>query len=241
MKTVEIKSPSCLIIKHMKVLIVEDDIRIALPLKEQLEHRNFLVQLSHDGEDAFERAVDGDFDLIILDVMLPTLDGMAVCRKLRQNGCPAAIIMVSARGKSSNKINGLDCGADDYLTKPFEIEELSARIRAVMRRGAGVRLPEISVGDLLLDLKSCVTTFKNQAIDLTPTEYRLLAHFMNNPGRTYSKNELITKLWTADDVLNYDIIKTHIKGLRNKLASAGAPRDIIETVYGLGYRLKPNA
>jgi two-component system response regulator QseB len=224
----------------MKVLIVEDDIRIALPLKEELEHRNYLVQLSHDGEDALKKAISGDFDLIILDVMLPVIDGMTVCRRLRQNGCESAIIMVSARGKSSNKINGLDCGADDYLTKPFELDELTARIRAVMRRGGGSKLPEIALGDLLLDLKSCVTTYRGQPVDLTPTEYRLLAHFLTNPGRTYSKNELISKLWTADDIFNYDIIKTHIKGLRNKLAAAGAPRDIIETVYGLGYRLKSN-
>ncbi len=225
----------------MKVLIIEDDDRIALPLKEDLEQQHNLVQLAYDGEVGLKLALEVYYDLILLDLMLPVIDGMTVCQKLRQAGCTSAIIMITARGKTANKIMGLDCGADDYLAKPFELEELTARIRAVMRRGSESRHPLLTLGDLTLDLNTCVTSYKGQPVDLTPTEYRLLAHFLSNPRRTYSKDDLISRLWNDGEVPSDDVIKTHIKGLRNKLFSVGAPRDVVETVYGMGYRLKTNA
>lgn len=225
----------------MKVLIIEDDDRIALPLKEDLEQQHYLVQLAFDGEIGLKLALEVQYDLILLDLMLPIIDGMTVCRRLRQAGCKSAIVMITARNKTSNKIMGLDCGADDYLAKPFELEELTARIRAVMRRGSESRHPLLTLGDLSLDLNTCVTSYRGQPFDLTPTEYRLLAHFLSNPLRTYSKDELVNRLWNDDEVTSDDVIKTHIKGLRNKLCAVGAPRDIVETVYGMGYRLKNHA
>jgi len=225
----------------MKVLIIEDDDRISLPLKQDLENQHALVQLAYDGEVGLKLGLEINFDLILLDLMLPVIDGMTVCQKLRQAGCKAAIIMITARNKTANKIMGLNCGADDYLAKPFELEELTARIRAVMRRGSESRQPLLTLGDLSLDLNTCVTSYHNKPIELTPTEYRLLAHFLSNPLRTYSKDELVERLWNDDEVTSDNVIKTHIKGLRNKLVSVGAPRDIIETVYGMGYRLKTHA
>jgi DNA-binding response OmpR family regulator len=225
----------------VKVLIIEDDKRIALPLKEELEHQNWLVQLAHDGAAGLKLAEESQFDLILLDLMLPTIEGMAVCRRLRQSGCKSAIIMITSRDGATNKILGLDAGADDYLSKPFELDELTARIRAVMRRGSESRNPSFTCGDLLLDTNSCLTSYKSRPIDLTPTEYRLLVLFLSNPHRTFSKEELLDRLWNPGEISNENVIKTHIKGLRSKLCQGGAPRDFIETVYGLGYRLKLHA
>jgi two-component system response regulator QseB len=199
----------------MKILIIEDDERIAIPLKEDLEHQKYVVELAADGEIGLSMALSGQYELILLDLMLPHIDGMTVCRRLRQAGCKSAVIMITARDRASNMIMGLDSGADDYLVKPFNVEELGARIRAVLRRG------------------------RDANVDLTPTEYRLLAHFLANPHRAYSKQELLSRLWASDDEITNDaVIKTHIKGLRSKLTAVGAPKDIVETVYGIGYRLK---
>lgn len=225
----------------MKILIIEDDERIALPLKEDLEHQNYVVELAHDGQTGLNLSTTHEYDVILLDLMLPGMDGMTVCRKLRQAGCKSAVLMITALERSTNMIMGLDSGADDYLVKPFNVDELAARIRAVLRRGKESRLPVLTFGDLALDPGACTTSFKGTTIDLTPTEYRLLAHFLNNPHRVYSKQELIERLWSGEDEISNDaVIKTHIKGLRSKLDAVGAPRDIVETVYGIGYRLKAN-
>ena len=222
----------------MKFLVVEDDERIALPLKVHLEHLEHSVRLAFDGAVGLQLALENQFDFILLDLMLPEIDGLTVCQKLRNFGCNAAIIMLTARNKTSDKITGLECGADDYLAKPFELDELTARIRAITRRGRDLRRSVLQFEDLELDQNTCLTTYRGQPVNLTPTEYRLLAHFLGNPGRTYSKDELIDRLWNGSSIISYDIIKTHIKGLRSKLAAVGAPREVIETVYGLGYKLK---
>lgn len=222
----------------MKILIVEDDERLALPLKEDLEHQHFTVTLAGDGHLGFQLATQEMFDIILLDVMLPVVDGVTVCQNLRRSGVNSIVIMISARNKTESKIAGLDSGADDYVTKPFEVDELSARIRAVLRRRAETRSPLLTCGELVLDPDSNVVNYCQHILDLTPTEYRLLEHFMRTPGRTYSKEELIDRLWSMDGICTKDVIKTHIKGLRNKLVACGAPRDLILTVYGFGYRLK---
>jgi two-component system, OmpR family, response regulator QseB len=224
----------------MKILIIEDDDRISLPIKQDFERQHNSVTLAFDGEEGLRLGLDDSYDLILLDLMLPKIDGMTVCQRLRRAGSKAAIVMITARNNTANKILGLDCGADDYLAKPFELEELAAHIRAVMRRGNESRQPVLTFGDLSVDLNTCVTSYRDIVIELTPTEFRLLAHFLSNPLRTFSKDELVERLW-CDDAASENVIKNHIKGLRGKLASAGAPRDIVETVYGIGYRLKHNA
>jgi DNA-binding response OmpR family regulator len=222
----------------MKILIVEDDERIAAPIKEELEHHQYLVHTAFDGETGLSLAKEAYYDLVLLDVMLPKLDGLRVCQQLRQQGCKSAIIILTARDQTSNKIMGLDCGADDYLVKPFELDELLARIRAVLRRNSDMREPQLKWRDLVLDPQTTEVRYKNALIKLTPTEFRLLFHFLRNPSRTFTKDELINRLWLPGDEPAYDVIKAHIKGLRNKLEQAGAQRDVIETVYGFGYRLK---
>lgn len=225
----------------MKVLIVEDDERISEPLKEELEHQQFIVNLAYDGQQALRMASDDFYDLILLDIMLPFISGDDLCRKLRQDGCKSAIVMITARDKTKDKISGLDAGADDYIVKPFELDELSARIRAVLRRNSESRDPLLRAGLLTLDPTNCMVCFSEKEIDLTPTEYRLLAHFLRNPKRTFNKDQLIDRLWPPEEMPTEDVVKAHVKGLRNKLSKAGADRDLIETVYGFGYRLKTDA
>lgn len=225
----------------MKVLIIEDDDRISLPIKEDMERQHHFVDLACDGKVGMELGLSVEYDVIVLDLMLPTLDGMTICANLRKNGCGSAIIMITGRRKASDKIQGLDCGADDYLAKPFEIDELMARIRAVLRRGGECRQPVMRLGELLVDTNSHLVKYSSTQLHLTPMEYRILEHFLRNPGRVYTKSELIDKLWPYDQSPTNFVIKTHIKELRKKLLMAGASPNLIETVYGIGYRLRQDA
>ena len=222
---------------YMRILIIEDDDRITSPLKEHFERQHHSVDVASDGQIGLESGLANVHDVIILDIMLPQVDGITVCRKLRETGIKSVIIMTTARWKTTDKIHGLDAGADDYLAKPYELDELTARIRAVMRRGQDSREPILTVGTISLDPNTRIVTFAGNELELTPTEYRLLELFMCNPKRAFSKEEIIEKLWSFDQSPSHHVVKTHIKGLRRKLLDAKAP-DIIETVYGHGYRLK---
>lgn len=224
----------------MKILLVEDDERIAEPIKEVLESQHYLVDTAGDGETAWNLAASWVYDLILLDVMLPRLDGVALCRRLRQSDYRGPILIITARGADQEKVLGLDSGADDYLVKPFGFDELGARIRALLRRNSSERNPNLRCGQLTLDPGACKVTYGDLPVDLTPTEYRLLAHFLRNPNQAFSREALIERLWLSEELPTEDVIKAHIKGLRSKLRSAGAPENIIETVYGFGYRLNNN-
>ncbi len=225
----------------MKILIVEDDQRIALPLKEELQHQKYVVDVAFDGLQGLEMAMVGQYDIILLDLMLPKLNGFAVCKQLRDKGNSCAILMLTARSDKQDKIGGLDCGADDYMTKPFDLDELSARVRALSRRSIAQRTALISCGPLQIDTVSCTVTHHERVIDVTPTEYRLLVHFAHNPTATFKGEELLQKLWSQESGGGKETIKTHIKTLRKKIAVAGVKEEVIETVYGFGYRLKNNA
>lgn len=222
----------------MKILIIEDDERIALPVKEELQHQNYVVDLAFDGVQGLEMAMAGQYDVVLLDLMLPELNGFSICQKLRDGGSESAILMLTARGDKHDKVIGLDAGADDYLTKPFDLDELSARIRALSRRTKSQRKVVIQCGPLQIDTASCLVTFGDKAIELTPTEYRLIVHFARNPGQVFNGEELLDKLWSQDDAPGREAIKTHMKTLRKKFTEAGVEKDVIETVYGFGYRLK---
>lgn len=224
----------------MKVLIIEDDERIALPIKEHLEHQRYLAFIADDGVKGLELARNQEFDLILIDLMLPRMDGLSVCRTLRQEGKDSAIMIISAKEQVAVRIASLDSGADDYMVKPFDIDELSARCRAVLRRNKEPRDPQLRCGHLELDPSTCLVSYHGNKIDLTPTEYRLLAHFMRNPHRIYNKEELLDKLWMCDEPKTSAIIKAHMKGLRKKLVASGAPNDLVTTVHGFGYQLKSN-
>lgn len=221
----------------MRILVVEDDYRIVKPLKEDLEHQKYVVDYALDGEQAWEFCNSEAYDLILLDWMLPKLDGVTLCQKLRQNGYAGKILMLTARGEKLDKIYGLDAGADDYVVKPFDLEELGARIRAHLRRNSQTNTT-LNVGDLKADLKSADIKYKGGKVELTPTEYRLLLTFLRNPGQTFSARDLIEKLWHFEEAPTESVIKSHIKGLRNKLFRAGCPKNAVETVFGFGYRLK---
>lgn len=221
----------------MRILIVEDDNRIAKPLAEDLKHQHHVVDTARDGIEGWEYASSAQFDLILLDLMLPRLDGIALCKRLREAKCNALILMVTARDTTSDKVIGLDAGADDYLIKPFELDELAARIRALSRRIPETRLPILIHGDVQFDPSTCNITYKGKPLSLTHTEYMILECFLRNPMQVLTRSAIIDKLWEFDKLSGKETVKTHITNLRKKFRSAGSPEDLLETVYGVGYRL----
>ncbi|MDJ0731571.1 MAG: response regulator transcription factor [Crocosphaera sp.] len=222
----------------MKILVVEDDETIAIPIEEILDEQNYIVEVASDGQVAWELLDVFKYDVIVLDVMLPKLDGITLCQQLRANGCKTPILMLTARDTTKDKVKGLDAGADDYLIKPFENEELSARIRALLRRGETVIPPVLTWGELCVDPNSCEVSYQQQVLNLSPKEYRLLEFFLRHPRRMFSRSQLLDHLWSMDQIPEEATVKAHISSLRQKLKTAGLESDVIETVYGLGYRLK---
>lgn len=224
----------------MRILIVEDDDRIAKPLAEDLRHQHHVVEIAGDGLEGWEYAQAIAYDLILLDLMLPKLDGISLCKQLRQSQYKALILMLTAKDTTSDKIIGLDAGADDYLVKPFDIEELAARIRALCRRSAETKPPVLTYGKLQLDPASNEVNYDGQVLILTPKEYMILELLMRHCDRVFSRSEILDKLWELDKAITAgeQTIRTHITNLRHKLKEAGMSVDCIETVYGLGYRLR---
>jgi len=222
----------------MKILIVEDDPRIASPLTKDLRHQHHVVDVAQDGVEGWDYASSGDYDLILLDVMLPKLDGISLCQRLRQAHGSALILMLTARDTTQDKVLGLDAGADDYLVKPFTLEELSARIRALARRSREAIQPCLEYGDLSLDPATQSVTFRATPLLLTPKEYVILEYFLRHPRQVVSRSVLLDKLWDFDQSSGEGTIKTHITNLRSKLKGAGSLDPMIHTVYGMGYRLE---
>lgn len=222
----------------MKILIVEDDDRIAKPLAEDLRHQHHVVDLAGDGIEGWEYATAASYDLILLDLMLPKLDGITLCRRLRQSQCNALVLMLTAKDTTSDKIIGLDAGADDYLVKPFELDELAARIRALSRRNRETKPLVLTYENLTLDPQSQIVTYAGNLISLTPKEYTILECFLTHPQRVFTRSDLMDKLWNFEESSGEDTIRTHITNLRKKMRLAGSREDFIETVYGIGYRLR---
>ncbi|GAB1543239.1 hypothetical protein NUACC21_59130 [Scytonema sp. NUACC21] len=222
----------------MRILLIEDDEVLMNILLQSLTKQLYVVCAAEDGQIAWEYAVNVNYDLILMDVELPKLDGITLCQKLRSNGCLTPILLMTAKDASSDRIRGLDAGADDYLIKPLDLEELQARVRALLRRGEVPHTPVLYVGTLRLDPSSCQVTYGGKELVLTPKEYSLLELFMRNPSRVFSRGNIIEHLWTFEDPPQEESVKSHIKGLRQKLKAAGAV-DWIENVYGVGYRLNP--
>ncbi len=221
----------------MKILVVEDDEMINDAIVEYLSDQHYAVEAAYDGKSAWDLLEVFTYDLILLDVMLPEMDGIALCRKLRTKGLDIPILMLTARDTLDNKIEGLDAGADDYLVKPFELGELSARIRALLRRGGATTAPVLTWGQLSLDPSTCEVFFDQKELALSPKEYKLLEFFLRNGRRVFSRAQILEHLWSFEQVPEEATVKAHIRGLRQKLESVGAPSNLIETVYGLGYRL----
>jgi PAS domain S-box-containing protein len=223
----------------MKILVVEDDKLLAQALVGVLKSQNYTVEVANDGRAGWELIEAFDYDLIILDVILPLIDGISLCRQIRSRGLKMPILLLTGCDRIHDKAVGLDAGADDYLVKPFEVEELVARIRALLRRNGSSLEPTLEWGELRLEPISCEVSYGKQPLSLTPKEYGLIELFLRNSRRVFSCNAILEHLWTYEDTPGEEAVRTHIKGLRHKLKAAGAAHNLIETVYGIGYRLKP--
>jgi DNA-binding response OmpR family regulator len=222
----------------VKILLVEDDELVAEVLSKALTTQHYLVDLATDGQAGVELAEAFEYDLILLDLLLPKLDGISFCKQRRQAGDLTPILLLTAQDTSTNKVAGLDAGADDYMVKPFDLHELLARIRALLRRGSSVTMPVLEWGNLRLNPSSCEVRYAEQVLSVTPKEYSLLELFLRNTQRIFSQSALLDHLWSFEESPLENTVRAHIKSLRQKLKKAGAAADLIETVYGLGYRLK---
>jgi DNA-binding response OmpR family regulator len=222
----------------MKILIIEDDSRIAKIIAEELKHQCYTVDIARDGLEGLNYAEAVDYDLILLDIMLPKLDGINLCKKLRASASQAFILMLTAKDTTQDMVIGLDAGADDYLVKPFELDVLSARIRALSRRVPELRPTLIDYENLSLNPLNCEVFYRQNLLSLTPKEYMILEYFLRNPTRVLTRTMILNKLWGIDQSSGEETVRTHINNLRKKLKLAGCMQELIETIYGVGYRLK---
>lgn len=221
----------------MRILLIEDDIAISRLLKEGLEDESYAVDVAHDGSEGYRTAVADDYDVIILDIMLPEMDGYEVCRALRKDGNKTSILMLTARDAERNIVEGLDTGADDYLAKPFSFDVLLARIRALLRR-PNEKLEEIlQVGDLKLDPSLKKVTRASQEINLTAKEYGVLEYLMRNKGKVLSKEQIISHVWDFDADVLPNNVELFIMFLRRKIDKPFKSK-LIHTVSGFGYKLE---
>lgn len=222
----------------MKILLVEDDELAGKALVEALVAHHYTVDVAADGQTGLELATAFDYDLIVLDWLIPKLDGISLCHQLRSQEYQQPILLLTAKDSHIDITTGLDAGADDYVVKPYELSELMARIRALLRRGNSPVTDVLSWGNLCLNPVSGEVTYRENLLSLTPKEYSLLELFLRNPQRVFSRSAIIDRLWSVDDSPSEYAVTTHIKDLRQKLRASGVTEEIIETVYGLGYRLK---
>jgi DNA-binding response OmpR family regulator len=220
----------------MRVLVVEDEVRLATALQRGLQAEGFAVDVALDGPTGLELARHGEYDAMILDVMLPGLSGYRVVRALRAEEHWLPVLMLSAKDGEHDQADGLDCGADDYLTKPFSYVILLARLRALLRRGAPQRPVVLTAGDLSLDPARRRVTVAGAEVPLTTREYGLLRYLMRRAGDVVSKTELLDHVWDASEETAPNAVEVYIGYLRRKLG-----RDVLETVRGAGYRLVPTS
>jgi DNA-binding response OmpR family regulator len=222
----------------VRLLLVEDDAGIAELLKRACSQQRYELDWAADGLTGLEMAEAVSYDLIILNLRLPKLDGVHLCQRLRAQRNLTPVLMLTAEASHGSIVTGLDMGADDYVVKPFDLEELLARVRALLRRGKLLQLPLMQWGQLWLDPSSCEVRYANRLLKLTPKEYALLELFLRNPQRIFSQTVLLDRLWSMTDSPSEGAVRAQMKGLRQKLKQVKAP-ELIETIYGLGYRLKP--
>ncbi|MEK6276225.1 MAG: response regulator transcription factor [Actinomycetota bacterium] len=221
----------------MRILIVEDDVKMAALLRRGLREEGVAVDVAGRGEDALWRAGATEYDAIVLDVMLPGIDGFETCRRLREDGVWAPVLMLTARDAVEDRVAGLDGGADDYLTKPFSFSELLARLRALARRGSPERPAVLSVGDLRLDPASGQVWRGETEIDLSPREFSLLEAFMRHPGEVLSRYQLLERAWDFEYENRSNVIDVYVRYLREKIDRPFKVKSL-ETVRGVGYRLR---
>ena len=225
----------------MKILVVDDEKLLVKGIKFNLENEGYQVECAYDGASAVELARAGNFDLIILDLMMPEIDGLEACVRIREFSS-VPIIMLTARSEDTDKIIGFECGADDYITKPFNILELKARIRALLRRASGAvqakQQSRITVGGLTLDMEQRVAIRDGETVELTAKEYDLIELLMKNPRRVYSRENLMNVVWGYSYTGDYRTVDVHIRRLREKLERTPAEPEYIMTKWGVGYYFK---
>src|SRR5688572_16301190 len=225
----------------MKLLLVEDEQGLVLTLTDRLESEGFEVVTASDGKAGLEAASTESFDLILLDVMLPKKNGYDVCRDLRQKRIATPVLMLTAKGETIDKVLGLKLGADDYLTKPFEMIELLARVEALLRRSPGQSsdgngLDTFRFGEVSIDFKRAAVVKKNQSIDLSAMEFKLLQFLIENRGHVHSRDHLLDEVWGYDAMPSTRTVDVHIAWLRQKLEENPRHPNFIQTVHGLGYK-----
>lgn len=222
----------------MRVLIIEDEHRIANAIKKGLEQERFAADVCYNGTDGYDLAISEDYDLLILDLMLPGIDGLTICKELRNKQIHTPILILTAKGQIQDKVEGLDCGADDYLTKPFSFEELLARIRALLRRSKNAIDPILTVEDLKLDPKQFTVERAGVSIQLSNKEFSLLEYLMRHAHKILTKEKIISHVWNYDADILPNTIEVYIKNLRNKIDIPFKYRKpLIQTVRGFGYKI----
>ncbi len=214
----------------MRILVVEDEHRIANSIKKGLEQEKYAVDVAYNGTDGYDMAAGEEYDLIILDLMLPGMDGMQVCQQLRKENIHTPILILTARGQIRDKVAGLDNGADDYLTKPFSFEEMLARVRALVRRHSGITGQVLTVGDLELNPVKFTTFLKKKEIRLSSKEFSLLEYLMRQAGQIVTKDQIISHVWNYESNILPNTIEVYIRNLRKKGI-------VISTVRGFGYKM----
>ena len=219
-----------------RILVVEDEPPLALGLEDDLKLEGYEVEVVSDGETASRRAQEGSFDLIILDVMLPRKDGFEVCRELRRAGLHVPVILLTAKTQESDKVLGLELGADDYVTKPFSPRELRARVKAALRRAAGEMLEIYRFGEIEVDFTRCELRQAGKAVEITPIEFKLLAAFIRHRGHTLSRDKLLDEVWGHETFVTDRVVDTHITNLRKKIEPKPSEPRFLISVRGMGYR-----
>ncbi len=220
-----------------RLLVVEDEVKLGQALVEGLTRAQYTVDYARDGEEALDYAGTSGYDVMLLDVMLPKIDGFEVCRRLRADGVRTPILMLTARDAIGDRIAGLDSGADDYLVKPFAFGELLARIRALLRRDATTKEETLRIADLTLEPAAQRVLWAGRPVDLTAREYRILDVLMRRPGWIVSREALIESVWGFDFTDTSNLVEVYVGRVRRKLSEQGAPA-LIQTVRGAGYRLR---
>jgi DNA-binding response OmpR family regulator len=220
----------------MRILLVEDNAEIAEAVQRMLERERYSVAHVADGESALAQLIDGEFDLAVLDLVIPKGDGFSVCAKAREAGVTTPVLMLTARDAVEDRVRGLDCGADDYLIKPFQAQELLARVRALLRRGERPVQSVIEAGPLRVDLTARRAFVGEREIHLGTTEFRLLEYLARNAGLTLSRQQILDRVWGDEFAGSSNIVDVYVGQLRRKLRETGAD-DLIATIWGVGYRL----
>lgn len=225
-----------LVESEMRILVVEDEKKIAQLIRKGLRENGFAVDVLGHGDDAMEAILTTPFDAVVLDIMIPGRDGLSIIRQAREKGCRVPILLLTARGSVNERIEGLNLGADDYMSKPFSVDELAARLRALLRRGTGESLNLYRVNDLVLDTAKRTVRRRERKIDLTSREFSLLEYLMRSPGRVFTRTQICEHVWDYQFDPGTNLVDVYIQRLRRKIDDDETVK-LIQTVRGAGYRI----